>query len=79
MAAIKRFFEKRKLDIKFKRAGDGFKLTDNAKPATPPVDASKLFSKSTKPSETTHEQRMAAEAALARFNQPRDGINFSHD
>ena len=28
MAAIKKFFEKRKLDVKFKRAGEGHKLTE---------------------------------------------------
>lgn len=73
MSAIKKFFEKRKLDIKFKKAGSGHTLSeskprqsDSHRPGTsgasnqprgPPSDAA----------------QRAREAALARTAQPRPG------
>jgi UBX domain-containing protein 6 len=76
MAAIKRFFEKRLLDVKFKKAGEGHRLTDEGN-ATSQSSVSNLGSAS-KPvqratSVPTAEQKMAAEAALARMNQPKPG------
>lgn len=67
MAAIKRFFEKRKLDAKFKLAGGGHKLTDDTRSRAPvastirPVPAAQR--------ELTEEKQRAADAALARLNQ----------
>jgi len=76
MAAIKRFFEKRKLDVKFKRAGEGHRLdTDGS--STSPKHNQTLEAQSTRTgSDLTREQRMAADAAVARLNQPKAGMKL---
>lgn len=67
MAAIKRFFEKRKLDIKFKQAGRGHSVADDKKQNAP----STSFFGSKEPKVTQHvqssSQQRAAEAALTRM------------
>lgn len=74
MAAIKRFFEKRKLDVKFKRAGEGQRLDMDSSTSTSPKhnQASEVPSARIG-SDLTREQRMAADAAVARLNQPKAG------
>jgi len=82
--AIKRFFEKRKRDLVFKTAGAGHKLTDDTRSV-----AASSGGRSTSGSgasatgglpilerhvgEISMEQRMAAEAALARTAQVKPG------
>lgn len=67
MSAIKNFFQKRKLDVKFKRAGEGHKLTDDTRSAGGPsvrpqsVQASRLG--------LSEEAARAAEAALIRTSK----------
>ena len=66
MAAIKRFFQKRKLDVKFKRAGEGHALNEErAAPSTSPRDyvSGEASARSRGPGE---ESKKAAEAAFAR-------------
>jgi len=72
MAAIKRFFEKRKLDVKFKRAGEGHKL-DTDSSTSPKHSQTSQVQPAARGSDLTREQRMAADAALARMNQPKAG------
>jgi len=72
MAAIKRFFEKRKLDVKFKRAGEGHRL-DTGAVGTSPKHSEAPDVRPARGSDLTHEQRMAADAAVARMNQPKAG------
>ena len=72
MAAIKRFFEKRKLDIKFKKAGEGHSLTSDggiSPQSTTSTSSNQSSTGSPKPPPSTAEQKMAAEAALARMSQ----------
>lgn len=67
MAAIKRFFEKRKLDLKFKRAGGGHMLTEDtrqkqllaSRPQQAPASAR---------AGPSAESQMAAQAALSRLD-----------
>ena len=70
MAAIKRFFEKKKLDIKFKKAGSGHKLTDDTRSAPQP-SSSRPATSGRGPMAQSQQQQMAAEAAMARMNQPK--------
>ncbi|CAH1784208.1 unnamed protein product [Owenia fusiformis] len=70
MSAIKRFFEKKKLDVKFKKAGGGKKLTDESRQISPRPSNS---AGGAKPMVQTDAQRAAAQAALARMEQPRQG------
>lgn len=77
MSAIKRFFEKKKTEAKFKLAGKGQKLGDaqaaaqaqaaQARAATSQGSQPKAGSSGTKT--LSDQQRAAAEAALARFVQ----------
>lgn len=67
MAAIKKFFQQRKLDAKFKLAGGGHKLTDDTRARAPVASAVRPVPASQR--ELTEEKRMAADAALARLNQ----------
>ena len=74
MSAIKRFFEKKKTDAKFKLAGSGQKLGDSSSSsASRPVSASASSSASaggqakTNRGALSHEQRLAASAALDRY------------
>jgi len=82
MAAIKRFFEKRKLDIKFKKAGEGHVLKSDSSAS---VSAESLATSLSPPSSMSPqraplvlsmEQKMAADAALARMNQQKTGMYF---
>lgn len=73
MAAIKRFFEKRKLDVKFKRAGEGHKLDADGSSTSPKHSQASEVQSSRAGSDLTKEQKMAADAAVARLNQPKAG------
>ena len=68
MSAIKRFFEKRKLDVKFKRAGGGHKLTEETRcsSASHPQPSSSVPRQQPKGAALTAAQQSAAEAALQR-------------
>jgi UBX domain-containing protein 6 len=63
-SAIKKFFEKKKLDVKFKKAGSGHVLTED----TRSKGASSSNAAASRPSSSapTASQRMAAQAALMR-------------
>ena len=76
MAAIKRFFEKRKLDIKFKKAGEGHSLTSDGGVSSQSTSTTSSTG-SPRHLPSTAEQKMAAEAALARMSQPRTGMFFN--
>ncbi|XP_064633426.1 UBX domain-containing protein 6-like [Lineus longissimus] len=65
MAAIKRFFEKKKLDIKFKKAGGAHSLTEEKKPTVQASSSKALV----RVAPAASAQR-AGEAALERFTQP---------
>ncbi len=71
MAAIKKFFEKRKLELKFKKAGGGHRLTEDTR--------SDSVASGSRPSATvarnapSNEAQRAAEAALNRISQPKPG------
>lgn len=80
MSAIKRFFERRKIDVKFKKAGGGHKLTEETRAAStsgtqrPSSTSSK---KQSKDACLTAAQRAAAEAALQRQHshiKPASGV-----
>lgn len=70
MSAIKKFFQKRKLDIKFKKAGEGHRL-DQPKQLPPQTQPgpSKENIVSSREAALTEEKRRAAEAALSRMEQ----------
>ncbi|CAL1527068.1 unnamed protein product [Lymnaea stagnalis] len=71
MAAIKRFFEKRKLNIKFKKAGEGHRLDESPPPSSSVKGLGSTSSKNVAPvqraAETELARKAAAEAALARM------------
>lgn len=69
MAAIKRFFEKRKVDLKFKKLGEGKKLTE----AEALASSTKQFDLKDKSGSAS---RMAAQAAMARYSQPKPGSSL---
>ncbi len=77
MAAIKRFFEKKKLEMKFKKAGEGHKLTDDTRrvgggsPAAA-AGGGGASSSGYRPAPSS-DSRMAGQAALARLSQPKGG------
>jgi len=73
MAAIKRFFEKRKLDVKFKRAGEGHRLDTDGSSTSPKHGPASETQPARIGSDLTREQKMAADAAVARLNQPKAG------
>lgn len=72
---IKKFFQKKKIDTKFKLAGPGHRLSEstisqssnNSKQDVPVVKRSGL----------SEESKVAAEAALARLQQTRDNPEFN--
>ena len=78
MSAIKEFFKKKKTDAKFKLAGSGQKLGDNAsssgqssrptssRAAATSSSSSNQGAKSNRGA-LSHEQRLAASAALQRY------------
>ena len=74
MSAIKRFFEKKKTDAKFKLAGSGQKLGDASSAAASGQSSSRQPTSSSSSSGAksnrgalSHEQRLAASAALQRY------------
>ena len=69
MAAIKRFFEKKKLDIKFKKAGGGVKLSEDTHSSTslPCATSSNSYPRA----KMGAEARRAGDAALSRTSQPK--------
>ncbi|KAH9508217.1 UBX domain-containing protein 6 [Bulinus truncatus] len=71
MAAIKRFFEKRKLNVKFKKAGEGHRLDEPSVSANASRSSGASFSKvsaaAVREPEAEEARRAAAEAALARM------------
>ncbi|XP_059153796.1 UBX domain-containing protein 6-like [Physella acuta] len=77
MAAIKKFFEKRKLNVKFKKAGEGHRLDQSSSStATKVVSSTPPKSKQvTKDPETEAARRAAAEAALARMELKQQSKN----
>lgn len=82
MAAIKKFFEKRKLNVKFKKAGEGHRLDQSSSStASKVVSSTPPKSKQvTKDPETETARRAAAEAALARMEikqQSKNGVSHS--
>ncbi|XP_014678039.1 PREDICTED: UBX domain-containing protein 6-like [Priapulus caudatus] len=74
MAAIRKFFKGKTMDIKFKKAGEGHKLTD-----VPPPPKQSSAQKGAGPSrqcsqEATAAKKAAADAALARLQAPAPGF-----
>ena len=64
MAAIKRFFQKRKLDVKFKRAGEGHSLNEAPRPK--PTRSNENMPGPSRTRGPGEESMRAAEAALLR-------------
>ena len=71
---IKKWFEKKKADVKFKTAGKGVKLGDTQAAAAAAAAAgaarpgpSQAKRTASGPRDLSQEQRQAAEAALSRF------------
>lgn len=75
MSAIKKFFQKKKLDVKFKKAGEGHKLTDDTRSAP---STSRSQSVQTPRSGPSEEAARAAEAAMMRTtkNQTKSDPNY---
>lgn len=74
---IKKFFEKRKLDVQFKRAAEGHKLADDTRASSSQQSGSPSSSNPRRQAkEMTEEQRKAADAAEARMIQPKPGLDF---
>lgn len=73
---IKKFFQKKKADAKFKIAGPGHKLTDSSSSSLNSNQGriSNVSQKRIEPSDAT---RQAAEAALARLNVQRKDTAFN--
>lgn len=76
MSAIKRFFEKKKADAKFKLAGSGHKLGDAASAeaaasqraaAMAAAQSRQQGASTSKAGQLSHEKRLAATAALERY------------
>jgi len=78
MSAIKRFFEKRKLNVKFKKAGEGHRLDEPpARSQTSGAGAvSSRPTPRTQPADAVAAQK-AADAALARLSSAAKGIKLS--
>lgn len=60
------------MDVKFKRAGEGQRL-DIDSSSTSPKHGQSQDVRPARGSDLTHEQRKAADAAVARLNQPKTG------
>merc|ERR1719195_2497368 len=80
MSAIKKFFEKKKTDAKFKMAGSGQKL-DAANRAAKMAGAAAQRSTSVSSSgssrqQLTHEKKLAASAALDRLSKTSNSDDF---
>lgn len=76
---IKKFFEKKKVEAKFKMAGPGHKLNDSSKKAGPSgSDKSVGSSYSAQRVTPSEEAKQAAAAALARLGgEKRDTPSFN--
>ena len=74
-SVIKKFFQKKKLDVKFKKAGEGYKLTDNqpSGPSYPQYRSSPQASATPRRQHATDGAKKAGAAALSRIeaNQPK--------
>lgn len=70
---IKKFFQKKKVEAKFKLAGPGHKLSDsrNSSQSSSKIDVVP------RRSGLTAESKVAAEAALARLDQKRENPAFN--
>ena len=66
MAAIKRFFEKKKLDVKFKKAGTGHSLSSDSRGPVP--SASHQSQQAAARMGPSASQQHAAEAAMMRIH-----------
>ena len=66
MSLIKKFFQKKKLDIKFKKAGEGHSLNEERQAPTPSSSRGHQAGPVRSPRAPGEEARRAAEAALAR-------------
>ncbi|CAK1589729.1 unnamed protein product [Parnassius mnemosyne] len=73
---IKKFFQKKKADAKFKLAGPGYKLTESTI-SNQSCNSSKKEVPVVKRSGLSEESKVAAEAALARLQQKRDNPSFN--
>ncbi|GFO23227.1 ubx domain-containing protein 6 [Plakobranchus ocellatus] len=72
MAAIKKFFEKRKLNVKFKKAGEGHRLDESPEASSSRASRShvttpRAAASSSRGPESEAARKAAAEAALARM------------
>ena len=82
MSMIKKFFEKKKLDRKFKKAGEGHVLNTTKSSGGTPVSALSVGSAVTRAEVCSRagqsaEQQRAAEAALLRISS-KSGWSFIH-
>lgn len=73
---VKNFFQKKKADVKFKRAGPGHKLTESSSTAmvAPQKKSGYVAPQRAAPSDVT---RQAAEAALARMSGQKKDTAFN--
>uniref|UniRef100_A0A1E1W611 UBX domain-containing protein n=1 Tax=Pectinophora gossypiella TaxID=13191 RepID=A0A1E1W611_PECGO len=74
---IKKFFQKKKVDAKFKMAGPGHKLSESAISSQSSVTSKREQPMGSKRSGPTEESKVAAEAALARLHQKRENPKFN--
>lgn len=72
---IKQFFQKKKVEAKFKLAGPGHKLSDAASSSTSSAEVKNQVV--VKRSGLTEESKVAAEAALARLSLKRENPLFN--
>lgn len=72
MAAIKKFFEKRKLNVKFKKAGEGHRLNESPSSSGSKLTSAQAPTKAAaagaRDPQTEAARRAAAEAAQARMD-----------
>lgn len=61
------------MDVKFKHAGEGHRLDTDSSSTSPKHSQAFDTQPASRGSDLTHEQRMAADAAVARLNQPKAG------
>ncbi|KAL0860532.1 hypothetical protein ABMA27_009904 [Loxostege sticticalis] len=73
---IKKFFQKKKVEAKFKLAGPGHKLSE-ASMSSQSSNSSKREPPAVKRSGLSEESKVAAEAALARLQQKRENPSFN--
>ncbi len=71
MASIKKFFEKKRQDAKFKKLGQGHKLTEESSPQSPSAGGPRATAGAPPPRDLnqTETQRAAALAAVARLDR----------